>query len=212
MNLTDRRTARSKEKPIVGSLPQAPGILAAMQLSPALAVHLRGIADELLVKDFPGSTLTRAEREIIATVVSAGNDCFFCMDSHGAFAEELLRRDSIPHCESIVESVKKGAHGLLEPKMRELALIALTVRYKPLSLTTEDVQQALKEGASDGDVQLTILISAAFCMFNRMVDGLRAETPADAASFAARAGHIADFGYNSPTVTALPSAAVRKAK
>jgi AhpD family alkylhydroperoxidase len=59
-----------------------------MRLAPGLEAHLRGLADELLVKDFPGGApLTRAECELLATVVSAGNDCFYCMDSHGAFRE-----------------------------------------------------------------------------------------------------------------------------
>src|SRR4029077_15564831 len=84
------RTIRSGEEPIIGGLPDVPGILSAILLSPGLAVHLRGLADELLVKDFPGATLPRAERELVATAVSAGNDCFYCMDSHGAFASELL--------------------------------------------------------------------------------------------------------------------------
>ena len=88
----DERKARSAEAPIVGGLPDVPGIVAAMRLSPGLAVHLRGLADELLVNDMPGVTLARADRELLATAVSAANDCFYCMDSHGAFAGELLRR------------------------------------------------------------------------------------------------------------------------
>ena len=81
---------RSQEEPIVGGLPDVPGILAAIRLTPGLGVHLRGLADELLVNDFPGATLERAEREMLATAVSAANDCFYCMDSHGAFANALL--------------------------------------------------------------------------------------------------------------------------
>ena len=57
----EERQARSKEMPVVGGLPDVPGILVAMRLSPGLALHLRGLADELLVKEFPGATLTRAE-------------------------------------------------------------------------------------------------------------------------------------------------------
>ena len=72
----DERIARSQEDPIVGSLPDVPGILAAIRLTPGLGVHLRGLADELLVNDFPGTTLVRAEREMLATATSAANDCF----------------------------------------------------------------------------------------------------------------------------------------
>jgi AhpD family alkylhydroperoxidase len=86
----EERLARSQEEILVGGLPDVPGILAAIRLTPGLGVHLRGLADELLVNDFPGTTLARAQREMLATAVSAGNDCFYCMDSHGAFATALL--------------------------------------------------------------------------------------------------------------------------
>ena len=84
------------EEPIVGGAAGAPGILAAMRLTPGLGVHMRGLADELLVHDYPGATLVRAEREMLATAVSAANDCFFCMDSHAAFATALLERAAGP--------------------------------------------------------------------------------------------------------------------
>ena len=93
MTRDDERFQRAAQAPIVGGLPDAPGITAAMGLTPGLGVHLRGLADQVLVHDFPGATLRRAEREMIATAVSAGNDCFYCMDSHAAFATELLARD-----------------------------------------------------------------------------------------------------------------------
>ena len=63
----EERIARSQEEPIVGSLPDAPGILTALRLTPALGVHLRGLADELLVDDFAGATITRHQREMLAT-------------------------------------------------------------------------------------------------------------------------------------------------
>ncbi|HEY8198695.1 MAG TPA: hypothetical protein VIF44_02910, partial [Candidatus Limnocylindrales bacterium] len=69
----DERLARSQQDPIVGGLPDVPGILAAIMLTPGLGVHLRGLADEALVKDFPGATISRVEREMLATAVSAAN-------------------------------------------------------------------------------------------------------------------------------------------
>ena len=89
----EERLTRSQEEPIVGGLPDVPGILTALRLTPELGIHLRGLADELLVNDFAGATIERAEREMLATAVSAANDCFYCMDSHGAFANALLERD-----------------------------------------------------------------------------------------------------------------------
>jgi hypothetical protein len=77
----DERQVRAQQEPIVHGLPDVPGIGAAMRLTPSLGLHLRGLAYELLVNDFPGATLRRDERELLATAVSAANDCFFCMDS-----------------------------------------------------------------------------------------------------------------------------------
>src|SRR5690349_24459981 len=88
----DERMARSQQQVLVGGLPDVPGIGAAMRLTPGLGVHLRGLADELLVHDYPGATIRRVEREMLATAVSAANDCFFCMDSHGAFATALMEQ------------------------------------------------------------------------------------------------------------------------
>jgi uncharacterized peroxidase-related enzyme len=200
----DERTSRSSEAPIVGGLPDVPGILAAMRLTPGLEQHLRGLADALLVEDFPGSTLARAERELIATAVSAGNDCFYCMDSHGAFASELLERDGVAGVAALVDGIKLGTSEGLSPKLAALVEIARGVQRNPRALSRADVRRALDAGASDADTQLAVLIASAFCMYNRMVDGFRAPTPPSAEAYRERAGQIADHGYSASQITAIP--------
>jgi len=202
----DERKARSAEAPIVGGLPDVPGIVAAMRLSPGLAVHLRGLADELLVNDMPGVTLARADRELLATAVSAANDCFYCMDSHGAFAGELLRRASVdaPGVLLAVDGVKSGGGGGLGPKMVALLALVRGVQRNPREVSRQDVTRALDAGASDADTQLAVLIASAFCMYNRMVDGLRAKTPASTDAYSARAAEIADHGYSDARVKSIP--------
>jgi uncharacterized peroxidase-related enzyme len=203
----EERKARSAEAPIVGGLPNVPGIVAAMQLSTGLAVHLRGLADELLVKDLPGATLTRAERELLATAVSAANDCFYCMDSHGAFARELLQRvnaEGAHGIEALVDGIKSGGSEGVSPKVVALLDIARTVQRGPRSLTHEQVTRALAAGATDQDTQLAVLIASAFSMYNRMVDGLRAKTPDSPDAFRARAAEIAEHGYSDPRVRSIP--------
>jgi uncharacterized peroxidase-related enzyme len=200
----NERHARSQETPIVGGLPDVPGIIAAMKLTPALETHLRGLADALLVKPFPGATLTRGERELLATAVSAGNDCFYCIDSHGAFATELLSRDAVADVTSLVDGLKCGTPQRLSPKLAALVDIALTVRRNARALARPEVERALAAGATDADTQLTVLIASAFCMYNRMVDGLRAPTPPSAEAYRARAKQIADHGYSDPQITAIP--------
>jgi uncharacterized peroxidase-related enzyme len=200
----DERIARSQEDPIVGSLPDVPGILAAIRLTPGLGVHLRGLADELLVNDFPGTTLVRAEREMLATATSAANDCFYCMDSHGAFATALLEKTGDTDRVSLIDTIKAGSSDGLDPKMQALLHISRTVQRAPRDLTAADVDAALAAGASDADVQLAVLIASAFSMYNRMVDGFRAQTPPTAEAYRARASEIAEFGYSAPAVTSVP--------
>src|SRR6187399_972885 len=124
----DERLERAREEPIVGGLPDVPGILAAIRLTPELGVHLRGLADELLVNDFPGATIQRHEREMLATAVSAANDCFFCMDSHGAFAGALLEREHAVHLEPVIDVIKTGSSDGVTPKMAALLHIARVVQ------------------------------------------------------------------------------------
>ena len=196
MTRDDERMERATQPPLVGGLPDAPGITAAMALSPALGVHLRGLADALLVDDFPGATLRRAEREMIATVTSAGNDCFYCMDSHAAFASELLDRDGDTARKPLVDELLVGALDGFDPKMRALLNVASVVRRNPLELSAADVEAATSAGATDGDVQLAVCIASAFSMYNRLVDGLRAMTPPSTEPYAEPAKRIAEHGYS----------------
>ena len=194
----DERARRAAESPVVGGLPEVPGIGVAMRLSDGLGVAMRGVANALLVDDYPGTTLSRADRELLATGVSAANDCFFCMDSHGAFACELYDRASRPDATALVDAVKRGGDDGLDAKMRALLQVARVVQRRAGDLGAGDVQAAKDAGASDADVQLAVLIASAFCMFNRMVDGLRARTFPTTDAYRSRAAEIADHGYAGP--------------
>lgn len=199
MTRDEERHSRAQEEPIVGGLPDAPGIGAAMRLTPALGLHLRGLADALLVDEFPGATIDRAEREMLATAVSAANDCFFCMDSHAAHATAILARSGDTERVALVDQVHAGSSAGLDPRMRALLHIARTVRRAPRDLTAADVAAATDAGASDADVQLAVLIAAAFSMYNRMVDGFRARTAPSPDVYRARAEEIAANGYAAPS-------------
>jgi uncharacterized peroxidase-related enzyme len=201
MTRDDERIQRAQEEPIVGGVPDVPGIGAAMRLTPGLGLHLRGLADELLVRDYPGATIGRVEREMLAAAVSAENDCFFCMDSHAAHALALLDEARTVELAPVLDGIKDGVSAGVSPRMEALLAIARTVGRDGRELTADDVAAARAQGASDADVQLAVLIAAGFSMYNRMVDGLRARTAADVNAYAGRAREIAAVGYGAPPVS-----------
>lgn len=207
MTRETERDERSREQPIVGGLPDVPGILTALRLTPALGLHLRGLADELLVDEFSGATISRAQREMLATAVSAANDCFYCMDTHGAFATALLERSGAQDLTVLIDELKVGSSTGFDPKMQALLHIARTVRGNARDLGPADVEAARAAGASDADVQLAVLIAAAFSMYNRIVEGFRARTPSTPEAYRARAEEIAEHGYSDARVTAVPGRA-----
>ena len=114
---------------------------------------------------------------MLATAVSAANDCFYCMDSHGAFATRPARTSTVrPDRVPLIDVIKVGSSEGFDDKMRALLHVARTVRREPRDLTAADVAAAHAAGATDADVQLAVLIAAAFSMYNRMVEGFRART------------------------------------
>ena len=141
---------------------------------------------------------------MLATAVSAANDCFYCMDSHGAFASALLEVHGEPERLPLVDVIKLGSSDGFDDKMQALLHIARTVRGDARELTADDVAAAHAAGASDADVQLAVLIAAAFSMYNRMVEGFRARTLPSPDAYRGRAAEIAAHGYSDNRVTAVP--------
>ena len=62
-------------------------------------------------------------------------------------------------------------------------------------MTAADVDAARKEGATDLEIHDTVLIAAAFCMYNRYVDGLGTIQPDDPAFYHDRGARVARDGY-----------------
>src|SRR5580658_9146583 len=147
-----------------------PGITGLLAVRPETAKPLLALAEVLLRGP---STLTSGEREIIATFVSSRNDCYFCQTSHRAAAAHHLGGDY-----ELVDAVRNDyRNALVSPKLKALLTIAASVQQGGRNVTTEEVAQARKEGATDLEIHDTVLIAAAFCMYNRYVDGLATFTP-----------------------------------
>ena len=165
-----------------------PGIRSAMQFRPETAVHLNALAEELLRAD---NSLPRGDRELIAAYVSSRNKTVFCEHAHSAFAAVQLDGGS-----DLVEQVKSDPDNApIEPKLRALLHIAAKVAVDGKTVTSSDVEAARVEGATDIEIHDTVLIAAAFCMYNRYVDGLDTWQPADPQVYRDRAHLLVEHGY-----------------
>jgi uncharacterized peroxidase-related enzyme len=170
------------------ALPEGlPGISGAFALRPEIAKPMRELAHVLLHEP---NSLTSGERELIATYVSSQNDCYFCQTSHGAAAACHLGGDDV------VRQVKTDFEvAPVSTKLKALLAIAGKVQRDGKLVSAEDVERARREGASDVEIHDTVLIAAAFCMYNRYVDGLDTWQPRDAGMYSQMGQHLADHGY-----------------
>jgi uncharacterized peroxidase-related enzyme len=175
-----------------------PGIRGALAFRPETAKPLNELAEILL---FGPHTLTPGERELIATYVSSLNDCHFCQSIHGAIAAAHLDGD-----EDLVRRVKADfQHADISDKLKALLLIAGKVQRGGKNVSTQDVEHARSLGASDLEIHDTVLIAAAFCMYNRYVDGLATAQPRDEAMYRERGKIVAREGYIQGSKAYLPS-------
>jgi uncharacterized peroxidase-related enzyme len=165
-----------------------PEIRGPMLISPETTTPLRELAEVLLRGP---NTLTPDEREMIATYVSSENDCYYCRHSHGAAAAEHLGGDY-----ALIDQSKRdfGAASVSE-KLKALLTIAGEVQKGGKQLTTADFECARAQGTTDKEIHDTVLISAAFCMYNRYVDGLATWQPHDVEIYREIGQRAVNHGY-----------------
>ena len=166
-----------------------PGIRGLMAYSPETAKPLNELA-EILLRD-PNNSLLPGERELIAAYVSHLNDCFFCQNVHGALAGYYLSCDL-----QQIDNIKRNfEQSTISEKMKSLLAIAGSVQRSGKSVTTQQIANAKANGATDKEIHDTVLIAAAFCMYNRYVDGLNTWAPQDMQVYIDRAPMRAREGY-----------------
>jgi uncharacterized peroxidase-related enzyme len=179
------------------------GLLAAY---PDTGTPLRALAEALLRGP---SSLTPGERELIATAVSAGNQCKFCSKAHAAVARAYLNEAPGGVVDAILA---REANPAVSPKMAALLNIAEKVRRSGREVTPEDIAQARAQGADDKAIHDTALIAATFCLFNRYVDGLGTQEPDDPRIYEAMGIRLSTQGYHSGPQSAATNPDVKKAR
>jgi len=169
-----------------------PGIRSLVMFRPETGKPLYELAQVLLRGP---SSLSEAERELIAAYVSKRNDTMFCMMSHAAASRELYGDDK-----NVVDDVLNNLQQAnISNKMKALLHIAGRVQVLGKEVTEEDVAKARNEGAEDREIHDTVLIAATFSMFNRYVDGLASFTPTDEKEYEAMGKRMAEKGYVPPS-------------
>jgi uncharacterized peroxidase-related enzyme len=168
-----------------------PGIVSAFAFRPETAKPMRELAETLLRGP---SSLSSADRETIAAYVSSRNECRFCQLSHSAAAAEHLGGSDAHY--ALIESVKADLDSAsVAPKLRSLLRIAGKVQQGGKQVTSADIAAAREQGATDLDIHDAVLIAAAFCMYNRYVDGLATWQPDDPNSYRPMGKRMAHEGY-----------------
>lgn len=136
------------------------------------------------------STLTEGERELIASVVSNGNQCTFCSTAHTATADLLIGDHETS------QKVKQDiATAPVSEKMKALLTIASLTRESGKRVTTAVIDKAKAAGATDIEIHDTVLIAALFCLYNRYVDGLGTALPEENNYYHVLAERLVNHGY-----------------
>lgn len=165
-----------------------PGIVGLLDYRPEIATPLLLLAETLLRGP---SSLSSGEREIIASSVSYWNECHFCHTSHGAAAAAHLDSDM-----SLIDEIKVELPNVeLSKKFRALLEIARQVQKGGKNVTSSYIENARSMGATDLEIHDTVLIAAAFCMYNRYVDGLGTWAPVPNEAYKEMGERMAKIGY-----------------
>lgn len=165
-----------------------PGITGLLEYRQDTAAPIRKLTQFLLRG---ANTLTEGERELIAVVVSNGNQCKFCTAAHVAAADALLNE-----CNTSLHVKQDITTAPVSEKMKALLHIADLVRQSGKAVTAEAIAAAKSEGATDVEIHDTVLIAALFCLYNRYVDGLATVAPTDPNFYKGIGERLKNNGYN----------------
>jgi len=167
-----------------------PGITGLLEYSRETGNPLRELTQLLLRGP---STLSEAERELIATIVSHKNKCNYCVTSHTAAADAFIGEHETS--EKVKQDIQSAP---VSEKMKALLTIASQVQESGKSVMPETIAKAKQEGATELEIHDTVLIASLFCLYNRYVDGLATVAPADPEYYRQMAERLKKTGYNRP--------------
>ena len=166
----------------------APGIRGPLTFRPDAAKHLLGLAETILRQP---ASLEPGERETIAAWTSHLNGCRFCTKSHAAAVRAWLGPERSTALDRLLASGDMSGYA---PKMQALLELSRALQNCVLGVQPEHISKARAAGASDLDIHDAVLITSAFCMYNRYVEGLGTRE-ADEADYEPMGRRLRDQGY-----------------
>jgi uncharacterized peroxidase-related enzyme len=164
-----------------------PGITGLLEYNKVTAQPIRNLTQILLRGP---STLSEADRELIATIVSYGNQCKFCTTAHTAAADLLAGETETS--QKIKEDIETAP---VSEKMKALLTIAKLTGQSGRNVTSAHIERAKAAGATDIEIHDTVLIAALFSLYNRYVDGMGTALPDNPAYYGVLAERLVNHGY-----------------
>ena len=150
--------------PSLEKLGFVPNVLRLYALRPSHLLAWSGHHDELMKGD---SGLSKAEREMIAVVVSVANECRYCIAAHSAVLRKLTKDAAL------ADQVAADHRSAAIPDRVKAALdYAVKLTREPTAMTGLDVQRLRDAGWKDEDVMDIAEVTAMFNFSNRMASGL----------------------------------------
>lgn len=141
-----------------------PNVLRLYALRPTHLLAWNAHYDELMKGD---SGLSKAEREMIAVVVSVANECAYCIAAHSAALRKLTKDAALS--DLIASDHRKAA---IPERLKTALDYAVKLTREPTKMSAADVQQLRDAGWSDEDVMDIAEVTGMFNMSNRMASGL----------------------------------------
>ena len=141
-----------------------PNVLAAFSFD---AVKLRAFSDMYNDLMLAGSGLSKLEREMVAVVVSAANQCHYCLVAHGAAVRQLSGDPLLGE-----ELVTNWRVAPLTPRQRAMLEFAHLLTVAPAEVEEVDRATLRAHGLSDRDIWDLAALTAFFNMSNRIASAV----------------------------------------
>jgi uncharacterized peroxidase-related enzyme len=141
-----------------------PNVLRVLALRPDHLLRWWSYYDELMRGE---SGLTKAQREMIAVVVSAQNRCHYCVVSHSAALRKLTEDPGL-----VEQLATNYRYAPVEERERAMLAFAAKVTVESHACTEADVDALRDAGWTDEDILDIAQVAAMFNFTNRLASGL----------------------------------------